>query len=356
MKQTFRLYKRGASGRYYLQNNLTGQQESLGTSDRAEALRLLCARNEADSQPAFNAQIARAYLTAGDPLVGKRTWQQVMDAMVAGKSTMRKGTQDRCARAMKQPAFESLRSLTLLQTRAEHFLQTLESGTHSTNVFLRRLHSFALALGWLPWPVLRPAQWPRARGKDRRGITWEEHRRLVAVEKSAERRDYLELLWHVGAAQTDLASLTAADIAWPHRTLTYFRRKTGEPCVLRYGPEMEAILKRLPATGPLFPELSKIDAADRARWFGKRCRRLKISGVTLHSYRFAWAERAMAAGYPERYAQESLGHRSATVHRSYAKKARVELPPLEDFERAQVKVIPPPKTTEAAQPPAASEG
>jgi hypothetical protein len=193
------------------------------------------------------------------------------------------------------------------------------------------------------------------RGKDRRDITWEEHRRLVAIEKSAERRDYLELLWHVGAAQTDLASLTAADIAWPHRTLTYFRRKTGEPCVLRYGPEMEAILKRLPATGPLFPELSKIDSGDRARWFGKRCRRLKISGVTLHSYRYAWAERAMAAGYPERYAQESLGHRSATVHRSYAKKARVELPPLEEFERAQRKVVPMPTTTETVHVPSPAE-
>jgi len=62
----------------------------------------------------------------------------------------------------------------------------------------------------------------------------------------------------------------------------------------------------------------------------------------MHSYRYAWAERAVAAGYPERYAQEALGHASAAIHRAYAKKARVEVPPLEEFEklRADAKVIP----------------
>lgn len=53
--------------------------------------------------------------------------------------------------------------------------------------------------------------------------------------------------------------------------------------------------------------------------------------MSLHSYRYAWAERARAVGYPERYAQEALGHSSAAVHTAYAKQASVELPPLEDF-------------------------
>ena len=62
----------------------------------------------------------------------------------------------------------------------------------------------------------------------------------------------------------------------------------------------------------------------------------------MHSYRYAWAERAAEAGYPERYAQQALGHASAAIHRAYAKKARVEVPPLEEFEklRASAKVIP----------------
>jgi len=53
----------------------------------------------------------------------------------------------------------------------------------------------------------------------------------------------------------------------------------------------------------------------------------------LHSYRYAWAERAQIAGYPERFAQLELGHTSKAVHRAYAKNAKVTLPPLEEYER-----------------------
>ena len=43
-------------------------------------------------------------------------------------------------------------------------------------------------------------------------------------------------------------------------------------------------------------------------------------------------------GYPERYAQEALGHKSKAVHRAYAKKARVELPSLESYEKKIVRM------------------
>ena len=52
-------------------------------------------------------------------------------------------------------------------------------------------------------------------------------------------------------------------------------------------------------------------------------------------------------GYPERYAQEALGHNSKAVHRAYAKKARVELPSLESYEK---KIVPMPKASAATAP------
>lgn len=45
----------------------------------------------------------------------------------------------------------------------------------------------------------------------------------------------------------------------------------------------------------------------------------------LYSYRYAWAEWAKAAGYPERFAQIALDHNSKAVHRAYAKNALVKL-------------------------------
>jgi integrase len=78
-----------------------------------------------------------------------------------------------------------------------------------------------------------------------------------------------------------------------------------------------------------------VRAGDRATEFKQRCVGLGIDGVSLHSYRYAWAERARIAGMPERFAQESLGHNSKAVHRAYAKKAKVTIPALEDYELAQ---------------------
>jgi integrase len=104
-------------------------------------------------------------------------------------------------------------------------------------------------------------------------------------------------------------------------------------------------MRSLPASGPLFPYLRTVRACDRATEFKQRCQGLKIKGVTLHSYRYAWAERAKTAGYPERFAQEALGHNSKAVHRAYARKAKVELPSLGEYERqhqaqAEERIIP----------------
>lgn len=65
----------------------------------------------------------------------------------------------------------------------------------------------------------------------------------------------------------------------------------------------------------------------------RRCEGLGIRGITLHSYRYAWAERAKVSGYPERFAQLALGHNIKAVHRAYAKQAQVTVPPLDEYER-----------------------
>jgi integrase len=76
-----------------------------------------------------------------------------------------------------------------------------------------------------------------------------------------------------------------------------------------------------------------VRAGDRATEFRSRCRQLGITGVTLHSYRYAWAERAKTVGYPERFAQEALGHNSKAVHHAYSKHGEVTVPSLDDWEK-----------------------
>ena len=141
MRQRFRLCRRKQGGRYYLHDDVTGKQESLGTSERATAIRLLHSKNEAGQQPAVNLQIARAYLAATDPQIATRTWQYVMNEMLNLKHGE---TEHRWQTAIKDKAFTIIRHLPLLETRPEHFLRVLEAGKVSTNIYLRRIHNFAL--------------------------------------------------------------------------------------------------------------------------------------------------------------------------------------------------------------------
>ena len=171
------------------------------------------------------------------------------------------------------------------------------------------------------------------RFKDKRAITSEEHQLIIDREKNPERRSFYELCWHLGGSQTDIANHKAEDIDWPNQTIAYARQKTGSLAMIHSGPDIEAILRRLNATGYLFPYLQTVCSGDRATEFKQRCEGLGIKSVTLHSYWYAWAERAKTCGYPERFAQEALGHNSKAVHRAYARKAQVRLPSLESYEK-----------------------
>jgi len=103
------------------------------------------------------------------------------------------------------------------------FLKVLEAGSVATNVFLRRIHNFALDMNWLPWPVLAKKQWPKVRFKEKRAITRKEHQAIVASEANAERRAFYECCWHLGGAQSDVASLTAEDIDWNTKVVSFLR-------------------------------------------------------------------------------------------------------------------------------------
>jgi hypothetical protein len=131
----------------------------------------------------------------------------------------------------------------------------------------------------------------------------------------------------------NIANLKGEDVDWQNSTISFTRKKTGVPVIVHLGAEALNLFKDLPAEGMLFPYLSQVRPGDRATEFGQRCRRLGITGVTLHSYRYAWAERAKIAGYPERFAQEALGHNSKAVHRAYAKRALMKISSLEEYEK-----------------------
>lgn len=96
------------------------------------------------------------------------------------------------------------------------------------------------------------------------------------------------------------------------------------------GPKLRKLLESLPKSGDLFPTIKTAGANARSTEFSRRCRIAGVSGVSLHSYRYSWAQRAKACGYPQRFAQDALGHSSRAVHEAYAKGAFVIVSPLDE--------------------------
>jgi integrase len=251
-------------------------------------------------------------------------------------------TQERCARGFRSKAYDSIRSKPLVQTTGADLLVIVHTNGNCVAHYLRRLHNLAVDLGWLPWPVLAKRAWPKIRSRSKRAITAEEHEAVIASEKNPERRAYYEFLYESGAAQTDAANLTAEDIDWRNGVLVYRRKKLGpfgEPCRLTIGNKLRLLLNALPSSGDLFPNIKRTSANHRSTEFRRRCRVAGINGVSLHSYRHAWAHRAKACGYPQRFAQEALGHSSRAVHEAYAKGAFVVCPALDEYEATAARKI-----------------
>jgi len=163
---------------------------------------------------------------------------------------------------------------------------------------------------WLPWPVLPRLKWLPWSNKERRAITADEHHRIIAREHNPEIRAYYQLLWHLGGSQTDIADLTAQDIDWKDRTVSYQRRKTGVR-------SLSLSARRLPASWSRFPSLARCSRA----W--RESRRTTVPKCLSNASR-QWRSPAFPctatatlgrngprrSGCRKRFAQQALGHSS----------------------------------------------
>ena len=204
MQDRFKTFKRGKV--FYCEDLTTGQQKSLQTRDEADAQRIVQAKNDAVKLPQMNLVMAKTYLSAQDPKMITRTWADVMERFCdrSKKTADAHAARARC-HAPSRCSF--LKPKRLIETTADDFFAALKLGTNSTIAFLQTLHNDALGMGWIPSPILPRKLWPKAKKKDRRAITAEEHARVMLAVADEEWRLYLQLLWFTGASQTDGANL-----------------------------------------------------------------------------------------------------------------------------------------------------
>jgi len=326
---TLYLLQRQPSRIFYAENQ-HGERVSLRTKDRATAEEIRRGHKAAVEKPNFAYKVALAYLGETDPDAQNRTWLDVIDAYI--KRSAAGPTRNRLETAKKDKALQKILKLNVLQDRPRQaglFFEALNTGGISTNVFLRRFHNFALDMGWIASPIVPRRQWPKVRYAEKKAITEAQYLQIIDREQNPEKRAFYQLLWHLGGSQTDIATLTAEAIDWTTKTINFPRKKNKQTCAQRFGDECAAILEKLPKQGLLFPSLARLGEGDRASYFTLRCKTLGIQGISLHSFRYGWAERAAAVGMPERFAMLALGHKSRAIHQAYTKKLDPTIDSLE---------------------------
>ena len=317
------------SGIFYAENRHK-ERVSLRTRNRATAEEIVRGHKAAVEKPNFAYRVALAYLGETDPDAQTRTWLDVIDAYI--KRSAPGPTRNRLETAKKDKALQKILKLNVLQDRPRQaglFFEALNSGRISTNVFLRRFHNFALDMGWIASPIIPRRQWPKVRYAARKAITEEQYLQIIEREQNPEKQAFYQLLWHLGGSQTDIAILTAEAIDWTTRTINFPRKKNHQTCAQRFGDECAAVLEKLPKQGLLLPSIARLGEGDRATYFTLRCRTLGITGISLHSFRYSWAERAAAVGMPERFAMMALGHKSRAIHQAYSKNLATTIESLE---------------------------
>ena len=142
MSTRYRLIFRGIrGGMYYCVDKTTGKRTSLHTTNEDEARQLVEARNNAERQPILNLQIAKAYMAGTDIGITTRTWHQAIEALMNTKQGANKA---RWLNVTKDRALAPLFPRVIIETQGEFLLRVLQSGTVSTNVYLRRLHNFCV--------------------------------------------------------------------------------------------------------------------------------------------------------------------------------------------------------------------
>jgi hypothetical protein len=85
-----------------------GNSVSLKTREKAEAVQKVNAMNETERQPSISLGLAKVYLTATDPKLATRTWQDVMENIITKKTDE---TLKRWQTAIKDKNFDCIRNL-----------------------------------------------------------------------------------------------------------------------------------------------------------------------------------------------------------------------------------------------------
>lgn len=141
MSNRYRIYirnKHRGGKTWYIEDNQTGDRESLRTTDKHNALQMLLLKNRPHQEAGYHAQMARTHILVSNPQNADRTWQSVMEAAAQDKTG---STKVRWERAVASKPFDHIRNQLVAKTTSDDLRKVLNAGRVSTNIYLRRVHN-----------------------------------------------------------------------------------------------------------------------------------------------------------------------------------------------------------------------
>jgi len=94
---------------------------------------------------------------------------------------------------IKDSAFDRIRHRKLFVTTPEDFFAVLKAGTVSANVYLRRIHNYAVNMHRLLLPILPKPDWPPVKHGEKRATLLTEHQKTTNREFNPAIRAYNKL-------------------------------------------------------------------------------------------------------------------------------------------------------------------
>ncbi|MBH62305.1 MAG: hypothetical protein CL569_07640 [Alphaproteobacteria bacterium] len=356
-------------GTWYAVDKKTRKETNLkckGTRQQAEEVaEVVCGLTD-DSNAMHHMKVAEAHLAKCNPEWTTNTWDTIAQNVIHGPRGRGLGG-DKKLRTVEvlqsdwnNPCWNDLRHKRCIDTTPADFTRALKGQGIAAVCFGKKLHNYAMNHRCIPYTIMGKEMWPVIRpvGKCSRSITQEEHLKLVGFladpdldfwkgavkyhkgstpkQWQEEWINWLWFLWFTGASSQDAAGMHAEQIDWDKGCVEYKRGKWVLPeehkparVGIEKGGEFEALLKRLPKSGPLFPLLATRSSSNRARTMGNICEWVGIPHTTPHGYRFSWAERADEGGMDVKHRMANLGHSTVEMAEHYSEGADIIPPSIE---------------------------
>lgn len=349
IKRPYKLWKRGdREGVYYIKPKNGGPWKSTGSKDKDKAIEWADAECGCDDNEnaMHHKKVAEAHLMKCNPEWVTNTWDAIAQRAINAPRQIGKVGKKRASTVITMTSYwngkrwDNIRHKRCIDTVAADFEKSLKGAGLGLIEFGQLLHNHATDHNLIPYPVMGKKCWPRAIRKNMsRALTEEDHRtllkhiqdpQLAPFKRASERnlpttpkqwRDEWEnwfwFLWWTGASNKDAANIRAEDIDWKANCIKFSRTKTSTKSTVAIGQSLRTLLKKLPTKGYLFPCLQNMTTSNRSRTFRILADWCGLEKVTLHGYRFGWAERAKETGMTTEDRMASLGHKTPQMAAHY---------------------------------------